>query len=316
MGGGGSARSWRSRRVSAQRCDRCRRSRGSRWPGRRPRCRRTATCGQAMSCTPSRTATWATASTCASARGWSRSTTARGWWRRTCGRSAAGSRAWSTTHRRGGGGGGGGGGMITLDALQPRLRQLKLSGLRDAIGSRAEEARTRGLDPLEFLALLLDDELARREADGLDRRIRQARFEEFCDLRDFDFGYNPEIPKARIWELASGRFIEEHAAVVLRGPTGVGKSFVAQALGVQACRHHHSVLFAKTSAFLTDLAGGRADGDGSYQPRLRRYLSPRVLILDDFAMREYTVLQTEDLYELVSRRHRRGPLIVPTNPDR
>ena len=57
--------------------------------------------------------------------------------------------------------------MITLDALQPRLRQLKLSGMRDAIGSRAEEARTRGLDPLEFLALLLDDELARREADGL-----------------------------------------------------------------------------------------------------------------------------------------------------
>jgi len=203
--------------------------------------------------------------------------------------------------------------MITLDALQPRLRQLKLSGMRDAIGSRAEEARTRGLDPLEFLALLLDDELARREADGLDRRIRQARFEELCDLRDFDFGYNPDIPKARIWELASGRFIEEHAAVVLCGPTGVGKSFVAQALGVQACRHHHSVLFAKTSAFLTDLAGGRADG--SYQPRLRRYLSPRVLILDDFAMREYTVLQTEDLYELVSRRHRRGSLIVTTNRD-
>ena len=203
--------------------------------------------------------------------------------------------------------------MITLDALLPRLRHLKLSGMRDAIEPRAEEARTRGLDPVEFLALLLDDELARRDADGLDRRIRKARFDELCDLRDFDFSYNPEIPKARIWELASGRFIAEHAAVVLCGPTGVGKSFVAQALGVQACRQQHSVLFAKTSAVLTDLAGGRADG--SYQPRLRRYLSPRVLILDDFAMREYTVAQTEDLYELVSRRHRRGSLIVTTNRD-
>jgi DNA replication protein DnaC len=185
--------------------------------------------------------------------------------------------------------------------------------MRDAIDPRAEEARTRGLDPREFLALLLDDELARREADGLDRRIRKARFDEVCDLRDFDFSYNPEIPKARIWELASGRFIEEHAAVVLCGPTGVGQSFVAQALGVQACRQQHSVLFAKTSAFLTDLAGGRADG--SYHPRLRRYLSPRVLILDDVAMREYTVIQTEDLYELVSRRHRRGSVIVTTNRD-
>jgi len=99
----------------------------------------------------------------------------------------------------------------TLDALQPRLRQLKLSGMHDAIVSRADEARSQGLDPVEFLALLLDDELARREAEGLARRIRQARFDEVCDLRDFDFSYNPEIPKARLWELASGRFIEEQA---------------------------------------------------------------------------------------------------------
>ncbi len=201
--------------------------------------------------------------------------------------------------------------MVTLDALQPRLRQLKLSGMRDAIDVRAAEARARALDPLEFLALLLDDELARREADGVARRIRQAHFDEVCDLRDFDFGYNPEIPKARLWELAAGRFVEDHAAVLLCGPTGVGKSFVAQALGVEACRRQHSVLFAKTAAVLTDLAGGRADG--SYPARLRRYLGPSALILDDFALREYTVAQSEDLYEVVSRRYRRGALILTTN---
>jgi DNA replication protein DnaC len=130
--------------------------------------------------------------------------------------------------------------MITLEALQPQLRQLKLSGMRDAIEARVEEARTRRLDPLEFLAVLLDDEVARREADGVARRIRQARFDEACDLRDFDWSYNPELPKARIWELASGRYIEEHASVLLCGPTGVGKSFVAQALGVAACRQQRS----------------------------------------------------------------------------
>src|SRR6478735_10103586 len=201
--------------------------------------------------------------------------------------------------------------MLTLDTLRPRLRQLKLSGMGDAIGPRAEEARARELDSLEFLLLLLDDELARREADGVARRIRQARFEEVCDLRDFDFAYNPEVPKARLWELASGRFIEEHAAVLLCGPTGVGKSFVAQALGVQACRQRRSVLFTKTGALLTDLAGGRADG--SHAQRLRRYLNPALLILDDFAMREYTVPQTEDLYEIVGRRYRRGALALTTN---
>ncbi len=183
--------------------------------------------------------------------------------------------------------------------------------MRDAIEARVEEARARGLDPLEFLTLLIDDELARRDTEGVARRIHKARFDEVCDLRDFDWTYNPEIPKGRVWDLASGRFIDAHASVVLCGPTGVGKSFIAQALGLEACRAGQSVLFVKTSAVLTDLAGGRADG--GYQTRVRRYVSPGVLILDDFAMREYTVAQTEDLYELVSRRHRRGSLIVTTN---
>jgi DNA replication protein DnaC len=201
--------------------------------------------------------------------------------------------------------------MTTLTALAPRLRQLKLSGLLDAVAIRAEEARAQNLDPLDFLALLLEDELARRDTEGVARRIQRARFEEVCDLRDFDFLYNPEIPKARLWDLASGHFIEERASVLLCGPTGVGKSFIAQALGVAACRHGWRVLFTKTNAVLADLAGGRADG--SWQTRLRRYLGPELLILDDFAMREYTLPQAEDLYELVSRRYRRGSLILTTN---
>lgn len=203
--------------------------------------------------------------------------------------------------------------MATLETLLPRLRQLKLSGLREGIAARIEEARARDLDPLEFLLLVLDDEVVRRDQESVTRRILRARFEEVCDLRDFDFGYNPEIPKARLWELASGRYIDEHAALLLCGPTGVGKSFVAQALGVAACRQGRRVLFTKTTALLTDLAGGRADG--SWQPRLRHYLAPDVLILDDFAMREYTIPQTEDLYEVIHRRYRRGSLIVTTNRD-
>lgn len=201
--------------------------------------------------------------------------------------------------------------MATVETLLPRLRQLKLSGLREGIAARVEEARARDLDPLEFMLLVLDDELVRRDQESVTRRITRARFEEVCDLRDFDFSYNPEIPKARLWELASGRYIDEHAAILLCGPTGVGKSFIAQALGVAACRQGRRVLFTKTSALLTDLAGGRADG--SWQPRLRHYLAPEVLILDDFAMREYTIPQTEDLYEVIHRRYRRGSLIVTTN---
>lgn len=201
--------------------------------------------------------------------------------------------------------------MITVETLRPRLRQLSLSGLQATLPTRAEEARSCSLDPLEFLALLLDDELARRESESVARRIRAARFEDLCDLRDFDFGYNPQIPKAQIWEFASGHYLTEHAAILLCGPTGVGKSFVAQALGVEACRQRQRVLFTKTAALLTDLAGGRVDG--SLPARLRRYLSPDLLILDDFAMREYSMSQAEDLYEIVSRRYRHGALILTAN---
>lgn len=203
--------------------------------------------------------------------------------------------------------------MATLDTLQPRLRRLKLSGMLDAIAARTEEARAARLDPVDFLLLLLDDELTRRDAEGVARRIYKARFDDVCDLRDFDFSFNPEIPKASVWELASGRFLDEHASVLFCGPTGVGKTFIAQALGVEACRQGRRVLFTKTNGLLADLAGGRADG--SWQQRFRRYLRPELLILDDFAMREYTLVQTEDLYELVSRRYRRGSLILTTNRD-
>jgi DNA replication protein DnaC len=201
--------------------------------------------------------------------------------------------------------------MATLETLQPRLRLLKLSGMVDSIAARVQEARARPLDPLDFLLLLLEDELVRREAESISRYITRARFDEVCDLRDFDFTYNPELPKARIWELASGRFVEEHASVLLCGPTGVGKTFIAQALGVQICRQRRRVVFTKTSAFLADLAGGRAEGN--WQARLRRYLTPDLVILDDFAMREYPLPQAEDLYELVKGRYRRGSLILTAN---
>jgi DNA replication protein DnaC len=199
--------------------------------------------------------------------------------------------------------------MTALTALQDRLRQLKLSGMLDSVVARAEEARAQGMDPFDLILLLLEDEAVRRDSEAVARRIRQARFEDACDLRDFDFTFNPEIPRARLWDLARGQYIAEHASILLCGPTGVGKSFAAQALGVAACRQGRRVLFTKASAFLADMAGGRADGSG--QARLRRYLAPELLILDDFAFTEaYTLPQSEDLYELVSRRYRRGSLIV------
>lgn len=199
--------------------------------------------------------------------------------------------------------------MTTLAAIETRLRQLKLTGMLESFVARCEAARAASDDPFDLLLHLLEDEAMRRDADAITRRVQSARFEEVCDFRDFDWLFNPQIPKARLLDLARGRYLEEHASILLCGPTGVGKSFVAQALGLAAARQGRRVLFTKTNAYLVDLAGGRADG--SWPRRLRRYLTPELLILDDFAFTEkYTVAQGEDLFELVSRRYRTGSLIV------
>ena len=161
---------------------------------------------------------------------------------------------------------------------------------------------------LEFLQALCEDEVARREAAALERRLRAARFEHAATIEEFDFAYNPKIPAARIRDLATLRFLSQGESVVLHGPVGVGKSHIAQALGHAACRSGHTVVFTKTSRLLADLAGGHADR--SWEMRLRRWARPALLILDDFAMRQFSVSQADDLYELISERASRSFVIT------
>ena len=201
--------------------------------------------------------------------------------------------------------------MTTLNALETRLRQLRLTGMREALVARCEAARATGQDPYELLLALLEDEAARRDSEALRKRVQAAQFEDVCDFRDCDWLFNPQLPKARLLDLARGQYLSERASILLCGPTGVGKTFVAQALGLAAARQGRRVLFTKATAYLADLAGGRADG--SWPRRLKRYLLPELLILDDFAFTEqYTLAQSEDLFELISRRYRKGALIVTT----
>lgn len=195
--------------------------------------------------------------------------------------------------------------------LQTQLKTLRLGGMLHTLELRRAQAEDQRLGHLEFLALLLDDEIDRRQSKMLAERIHRARFEEEKTLEEFDWSYNPQIPAEQLRNLATCAFVERHESVLLCGPVGVGKTHAAQALGHAACRAGHTVLFTKTTAMLRDLAGGRADG--SWEPRLRRYLQSDVLILDDFGMREFTPTQAEDLYELICERYRAGSMIVTSN---
>jgi DNA replication protein DnaC len=201
--------------------------------------------------------------------------------------------------------------MTRTHQLEATLRKLKLSGMLDTLEARLAQARAGELGQLEFLQVLCEDEIARRQAKALRERVRRARFEEPTTLEDFDFAFNPKIPAATIRDLAACKFIDVGESVILYGPVGVGKTFVAQALGHAACRRGFSVRFAKTSRLLAELAGGHADH--TWEQRLGRLARVDLLILDDFGLREFTVQQGDDFYELVSERHKTGSMVLTSN---
>ncbi|MGH9090975.1 MAG: IS21-like element helper ATPase IstB [Acidimicrobiales bacterium] len=198
--------------------------------------------------------------------------------------------------------------MTRTHQLEATPKSLGLSGMLDTLEARLAQAHAGDLGHVEFLQSLCEDEISRRDAAGIERRVRQARFEQACAIEDYDFTFNTKVPAAQIRDLATLRFVEAGESVILHGPVGVGKTMIAQCLGHQACRRGYNVVFTKTSRLLSDLAGGHADR--TWETRLKAWARPAILILDDFGMRELTPAQSDDLYELVTERAGRSVILT------
>ncbi|HEV8065056.1 MAG TPA: IS21-like element helper ATPase IstB [Acidimicrobiales bacterium] len=185
-------------------------------------------------------------------------------------------------------------------SLVPLLKELRLNGMQETLEARLSEARTAKLSHVELLSVLFQDEIARRNGARVERLVRAARFPVQATLEGFDFAANAKVPAELIRDLSRLEFVEAGEGVVLYGPVGVGKSHIAAALGHIACRRGYEVLFTTCSRLLAELAGGHADR--SFDARLARLARPTILIIDDFAMREFTVNQADDFYELLTAR--------------
>jgi DNA replication protein DnaC len=194
------------------------------------------------------------------------------------------------------------------NALTAALRTLKLSGMLQTLDARLAQADAGDLGHLDFLTVLCQDEISRRETMSIHRRLRKARFDEQTTLEGFDFAASPKLPAAQIRDLAALRWLHAGESVILYGPVGVGKTHIAQALAHLAIRHGADVRFIKTSRALADLAGGHADH--TWERRLQALARPAILILDDFAMRELTPPQADDLYELIGERAGRSVILT------
>lgn len=203
--------------------------------------------------------------------------------------------------------------MSSTEDLIPLLKKLRLSGVLQSLELRTRQAVDDDVGHVEFLYRLLSDEVDRRDGKQLESRMRRANFESTRSLEDFDFHFNPEIPKSKIIDLATCGFVQRKENVLLVGRTGVGKSHIAQALGHRACRAGHQVLYTSASDMLASLRAARADA--SYDRKLLRLASPDVLIVDDLGLRPLVQEEAHDLYELIRRRYEQGSTVITSNRD-
>lgn len=195
--------------------------------------------------------------------------------------------------------------------LQPKLRQLKLSGMLQTLEVRAAQAVERQLSPVEFLALLLDDELERRNQQRLARHLAYSGCDSTKTLAQFDFSAAPGVNRTLIQDLATCTFIPRHENLLLCGPTGVGKSHLANAVAIEALKRDFSVLSRPTHRLLVELHAARANG--AYPRMFARLLNCDLLVLDDFGLQVLSAQAVQDLYEIITERYERGSMIITSN---
>jgi DNA replication protein DnaC len=195
--------------------------------------------------------------------------------------------------------------------LQKLLRRVKLGQLLDTLPERLALAKARSLSHAELLELVLSDEVTRRDATSAERRAKLAGLDPEMRLERFDRDAAVTYDRQVFDELFSLRFIEAAQNALVMGPVGVGKTFLATALGHAAIRRHYSVHFERADLLLKRLRASRLDN--SHDTELRKLIRVDLLILDDFCLQAMDPTDTADVYELIVERHRNAATITTSN---
>lgn len=201
--------------------------------------------------------------------------------------------------------------MEIKTSLKTVLKRLRLSGILATLPDRVAYAKKTKLATQDFLELILQDEIDRRDQNNLQLRLQRASFAEEQTFEGFDWDAKITFDRDRVRDLFSLGFLDRREDALFLGPVGVGKTFLASALGHAACRAGRRVLFIRADKMFKELRQAR--GDHSQEKALRRLLTPDLLIVDDFGLRRLDATQSNDIYEVIIERHRRSSTIFTSN---
>lgn len=200
--------------------------------------------------------------------------------------------------------------IVSTD-LKVVLRRLKLSRMLDTLPERLLLARQQKMPHQDFFLLVLSDEVSRRDSLSVSLRAQRARLEPSAQLENWDPTSQVSFDQTLLSELVSMRFVESCHHVAIVGPVGVGKTFLAHALGHIACRRGYSVLAVRADRMLKTLKHARLTQ--GYEAELRKLLAPALLIIDDFGLDAMDAQESRDTYDLFTERHRAGSMILTSN---
>jgi DNA replication protein DnaC len=201
---------------------------------------------------------------------------------------------------------------MNLIELDRALKQLRLGGMAAVLETRLRQAQAEAMAPIDLISCLVSDELTRRGDRLLERRRKQARFREpQKTLDNFDFNFNPKMNRSLIFDLAAGGFIGRREDALFIGPSGTGKSHLAQAIGQAAIQQGYRVWYRETHVLLEELAD--AVLDGKKKEHMEALATVPLLIIDDLGMRKPPLTAAEDLLEIVMRRYERASTLMTSN---